>query len=150
MSQPYKGKPWSYGIIIAILVFMMGTLTMVYILVSQKVEILYPDYYQRTTNYDQVQKELSNGLEPRFRVEQTFNANRDSLILRMPEIAQASGKVSFIKPDDSILDTSFDFVITDSSAIGIPINQLKKGAWQLEIAWQVDTIKILSRLKITL
>jgi hypothetical protein len=150
MSQQYKGKPWSYGIIIAILVFMIGTLTMVYILVSQKVEILYPDYYQRTTNYDQVQKELSFGLEPRFRVQQTFNATRDSLILRMPEVSSAIGTVSFIKPDDSALDTSFKFSIEDSSAIAIPINQLKKGAWQIEIAWQVDSTKILSRLKISI
>lgn len=150
MKSTYKGKPWSYGIIAAILLFMTGTVTMVYILVTNKVEVLYPDYYERTMNYDKTQKQLSYGLEPRFEVLQNWNSTKDSLLFSMPKTELAIGRIDFIKPNNSQQDTSFTFSVDKGSVFAIPVNALEPGNWHIELAWKADSIQILSRLKLTL
>lgn len=150
MKSTYKGKPWSYGIIAAIIVFMLGTVTMVYILVSQNIEVLYPDYYERTMDYDKTQKQLSYGLEPRFKVEQNWNSTKDSLLFSMPKTDFAQGRIDFIKPNNSQLDTSFTFSVEKGSVFAIPVNALNSGNWHIELAWKADSIQIISRLKLSL
>ena len=75
----YKGRPWSYSIIGAILIFMIFTLTLVYIMVSQKVDVLYPDYYERTLKYDVVQNRLSTGEKKKYQLSHVFSSKKDSM-----------------------------------------------------------------------
>lgn len=150
MSSNYKGKNWSYSIIGAILAFMIFTLSLVYIMVNQDVEVLYPDYYERTLNYDQIQNKLNEGLKPENAVTYSFSTSRDTLFFHFKNEGELSGSISFMKPNNSSLDKKFPFNRASNQMISIPIQTMEKGLWHIEIDWKRDSVSILNQFKITL
>ena len=150
MNAPYRGKPWSYSIIGAIIAFMIFTLSLVYIMVNQKVEVLYPDYYERTLQYDEVQKRLSNGMKPENAISHQFSSQRDSLFFLFATKGTYSGNIALVKPDNAASDKEFSFVVENGNSIGIPIHDLRKGSWGVEIEWKNESESLLTRFKLTL
>lgn len=150
MSSTYKGKPWSYTIIGAIITFMIFTLSLVYIMMKQKVEVLYPDYYERTLQYDEVQKRLNEGQKPENLIIHTFSKNKDTLYFQFATRGSYSGNIAFIKPDNSASDMLFPFSVDSTIRISLPVKQLPKGNWGVEMEWTNGEKNILTRFKLTL
>jgi hypothetical protein len=146
----YRGTPWSYSIIGAILTFMIFTLILVYIMVSQNVEVLYPDYYERTLKYDEVQNRLAMGEKPEFKVIYHFSTNKDSIFFQFPSQSTADGTLAFIKPDNSKSDLKFPFSVESNQELGLSMATFIKGAWSVEAEWKSDTTHVLSRFKLIL
>lgn len=145
--KAYTGKNWSYGIIASILIFMIFTMVLVYIMVNQKVEVLYSDYYERSLSYDQVQERLSRGLNPAYSVNYLFNANKDSVVFSLPFTEKAAGTVAFVKPDDAASDKEFQFDLVKGDFLAIDVSTFPKGLWQIELIWTSDTVNVMNRMK---
>jgi hypothetical protein len=146
--KAYTGKNWSYGIIAAILIFMVFTMVLVYIMVNQKVEVLYSDYYERSLSYDQVQERLSRGLNPAFTVTYVLNASKDSVVFNLPFKESAKGTVAFVKPDDSASDKDFQFDLKQGDFLAVDISAFPKGLWQIELIWTSDSVEVMNRMKL--
>jgi len=146
----YKGRPWSYSIIGAIVLFMIFTLVLVYIMVSQKIDVLYPDYYERTLQYDVVQNRLAEGEKSEYEVSHFFSTNKDSMFLNFPSVEKAEGTIAFIKPDNAKSDLIFPFSADSGQSVALNIKDLQRGAWAIEVEWKSDTVNVLSRFKLTL
>lgn len=146
--KPYTGKNWSYGIIVAILIFMIFTMTLVYIMVNQKVEVLYSDYYERSLSYDLIQKRLSRGQSPEFAVSYVLNSTKDSIVFKLPFREKAKGTVAFVKPDDAVSDREFEFDISSDDYLAVDISDFPKGLWQIELIWTSDSVEVMNRMKL--
>ena len=146
----YKGRPWSYSIIGAIVLFMIFTLSLVYIMVNQNIDVLYPDYYERTLQYDVVQNRLSTGEKSEYQVSHFFSADKDSMFFNFPSSRKAEGTIAFIKPDNAKSDLIFPFATKKGQSVVLDITDLKKGAWAIEAEWKSDTVQVLTRFKLTL
>ena len=149
-NSEYKGRPWSYGIIAAIGIFMLGTISMVYIFVSQDIQVLYPDYYERTLNYDGVQERLSAGLNDENKIHYQLNSSKDSLILQFLGSEKVEGTIAFIKPNNASSDKKYTFNGLADQSIRVAISDLEKGLWNVEMEWKKANVDILTRFRLTL
>ncbi|TNE72798.1 hypothetical protein EP331_06350 [bacterium] len=150
MSKPYTGKNWSYGIIGAILFFMIFTMALAYIMVNQKVEVLYSDYYERALGYDAIQEQLTRGLTPKYAVNYSLNANKDSVFFSLPFKESAVGKVAFVKPNDANADKELSFKLGAGEHLAVDVSNFQKGFWQVELLWNSDSVSVMNRLKVVL
>lgn len=149
-EKKYTGRPWSYSIIAAIVIFMIGTLIMVFIMVKQDIYVLYPDYYERTLDYDSQYDKLTLGKKVEYQVKYQFSTQRDSLFFNFPSRDFAEGKLIFTKPDDANLDKTLTFKVSENQSFAVIVSEWKKGKWNLEIEWVSDTTEIISRMDLVL
>src|SRR5210317_2103331 len=98
-----KGKSWSVGIFIFYVVFMVVLVGAVFYSTQNNVELVTPNYYEKTLKYDNQIEAIKNTRslikKPLFSV----NKRKEYIFLQMPEIfssGETVGEILFFRPSD--------------------------------------------------
>jgi hypothetical protein len=68
MTSTTSGNIWAYGIIVALLIFMSGTVYFVLSTASTNVDLVYDDYYERTIGYDAHMERRDRGQQAEYKI----------------------------------------------------------------------------------
>ncbi len=137
-----KKSRWGIGIVISFVVFAACILTVVYIALSSKVDLVMDDYYEKELKYQQHIDVEKNTKTLGKKVEVSFTAS--SMNIKFPQISTAnnvSGSIMFFRPSDKSKDFTktikLDSLFTQSiSTEGVP-----RGMWRVKISWNAANQK---------
>jgi hypothetical protein len=135
-NASYKGRPWSWGIIAVIALFMIGTLAFVRFALTQRVDLVATDYYERSVAYDDVMENRARGeqLQP-----VSVLVSPDSVLLLMPAYNKLENiRVSLYRASDSSLDTYFDVFPDSTGRWRMPLDNLASGFWRILVTGTFD------------
>ncbi|MGK9476187.1 FixH family protein [Melioribacter sp. OK-6-Me] len=132
---------WGTIIVITYTLFVIGTLTMVYIFMNQDVSLVSENYYAEEIKYqNQIDKKKNSAsLEKNIAV----LLNDGSVDIVFPELTlpeKIKGKIKFYRPSDETSDFTADIQLDSTYTLKIPLDNLKPGYWKIIIDWS-DGIK---------
>lgn len=129
---------WPLGIIILYMVFISGTLVMVFIGFSTPVNLEKEDYYEATLLHQEHIDRVSRTMSMKEQVRFEFGEGRRQLHVHFPAehaLSGISGRIHLFRPSDNRMDREVA-IQTDSDGIqSISISELQRGYWILKVHW---------------
>ena len=126
---------WGIKILLLYLGFVALIVTMVGLTMRENVDLVSGDYYQQELEY---QKKI-NTIERTALLKEplTWQITNDTLVLEFPNIRSNTmgGSVFFFRPSDAHLDQKIAIPDKPDSIRRIPISQLEKGLYRMQIDW---------------
>lgn len=133
---------WGTGILITIILFMIIVISTAVYLMNQDVDLVTNDYYNKGINHQQQIDRMNrtNAMEDKVQI----SPENGYLKLKFPKsYAQKSfnGTIQFYRPSDSKKDFALSISIDTSAQQIIPVQNLEKGYWKVELSWTQDSLE---------
>ncbi|MCO5231381.1 MAG: FixH family protein [Chitinophagales bacterium] len=131
---------WGYKILITIVLFLVGMLSMVYLSMQQSNEMIDENYYTLEKDYQRL-IDGQNALKS-VQSESLLSQNDSVIIVKLPATTYLhiqDADIKFLKPDNQKLDISFQISPNDSGFYFIPKSQLTKGVYKVRTQWTNDS-----------
>jgi hypothetical protein len=129
---------WGTGIVIGIIVFVIISVTMTVIFMTQDVSLVSDNYYEKSLSY---QEEIDKQSRTKSLDEQVkINFNREVIIISVPSnylSKDISGEIFFYRPSNPELDFVLPLQLVEGKQI-IPVERLEKGFWRIKLNWTMD------------
>lgn len=121
---------WGKGIIIGMGLFMGFILTLVTIMMRQKIDLVEEDYYKRELNYDEQFNAQKMYASSSGKI--SFETKSDSLLIRFPkDFRSKEVTIHFQRPNDKNSDLSF--TVKPLEKVFIPTTAFPKGIFNCTI-----------------
>lgn len=139
-----KSFNWGNGISIAIVVFVIATLSMVSYLISLDFYLVNNNHYEEGVVYQNTidSKERAKALNEPVTI--LFDEERVALKIVFPESIMNradSGSVTLYRPNDSAKDMKLKLRFDGGSTQVIPMERMDKGKWILKLNWTMDSLE---------
>jgi len=138
-----KSFNWGKGITLAIVLFVIGTLSMVSYMISLDFYLVNNNHYEEGVNYQETidSRERTKSMEEPIVV--LFDEERIAVKVVFPdnvvENAQ-EGTIHLYRPNDSNLDMNLPIEFKGGSTHVIPMERMEKGKWVLTINWTMNDL----------
>jgi len=133
-------KKISFGswIVISLVIFAAMILSMVFISMNQRVDLVTDDYYEKELQYQQHIDMLkkTNALEGNV----SFAFSASGVTVRFPVVdtpEKYAGTIMFFRPSDKLQDVSYNISVDSTYTQSISTAKLSKGLWRVKISWSV-------------
>ena len=132
---------WGFGIVIVLIVFLIGMITLVIISSSQELNLVTPDYYPKGIDYQtQIDKEArTSALDAGIK----FSQDNDNIYLVFPGIdtlQKAEGKVLLFYPRSYRFDKKYIISLNDTLTQIISKDSIMTGRCVIKVDWTVDSV----------
>ncbi|MGV3609608.1 MAG: FixH family protein [Fluviicola sp.] len=126
---------WGKRIIIGMVLFMGFILTLVTIMMRQKIDLVEEDYYNRELNYNAQFNAQKNYISAAEKI--SFETRTDSLFIHFPPKFQSKEvTINFQRPNDKNSDISF--TVKPQEKVLIPTTAFPKGVFQCIIQGSIQ------------
>lgn len=115
-------------------VFMLFILSMCIYMFMLPADDYDHQYYEKGLNFDHDYNREEQVVKDKAQPVITINNNVMNLAFARP----ALGTITFLRPSNQYQDKHFKIDTYAGSGIGMPLNSIEKGQWQLVIEWQSD------------
>jgi len=128
---------WGHKVIIILVVFIAGIISMVYISMQQTNEVVDTNYYEREMKY----QEVIDGKKNLQALQDSVLIENDGRLLKivLPALSVTrldSGSIQFLKLSDSKDDQLIPMKSDKGGLYQIPLSDLRKGWYKLRIEWR--------------
>lgn len=142
---------WGTGIALAVVIFIIATLSVVSYLISLDFFLVSNDHYEKGVEYQETidQKNRAENLKQPLVV--LFDEPTVSIKLLFPkEFVQDTlkGSVTFYRPNDPSLDKIYPLNLNSEGLQVIPVQDFEKGRWKLTVRWESDSLSYLEEKNI--
>ena len=129
---------WGTGIVIGIVVFVVISITMTVIFMTQDVSLVSDNYYEKSLSYqDEIDKQSrTNSLNEQVKI----NFNGEIITISIPSdyiSKDISGEIFFYRPSNPKLDFVLLLQLVEGNQ-NIPVERLEKGFWRIKLNWTMD------------
>jgi hypothetical protein len=133
-----KKISWGTGIAIGIVVFVLISIMMTVIFMTQDVSLVSNNYYEKSLSYqDEIDKQSrTKSLDEQV----TINFNGELVNISLPSdyiSKDISGQIFFYRPSNPKLDFVLLLQLVDGKQI-VPVERLEKGFWRIKLNWIMD------------
>lgn len=126
---------WGHKLVFFGLSFMLFISLMVYKIITQKVDLVDDNYYEKGVRY---QEEINKfNATPGVESEVSFDLNKQLIIFKS-NAPCLSGKILFYRPSDVNLDFETTFVLNGLGEYTYATTLLKKGVWKVTFEWTLN------------
>jgi len=134
-----KKISWGAGVVIGIIVFVLISLTMTIIFMTQDVSLVSDNYYEKSLSY---QNEIDKQSRTKALDEEVnINFNRDLINILFSSIylnKNISCEIYFYRPSNPELDFKMPLDLNDEGNQMILAKNFEKGFWRLKLNWTMD------------
>jgi len=139
ISPPVGRVNWGTGIAIGIIVFVIISITMTVIFMTQDVSLVSDNYYEKSLSYqDEIDKQSrTKSLDEQVKI----NFNGEVITILFPSAyldKNISGEIYFYRPSNPSLDFKLPLQVSTERDQIIPVERLEKGFWRLKLNWTMD------------
>ena len=129
---------WGTGVVIGIIVFVVVSITMTIIFMTQDVSLVSDNYYEKSLSYqDEIDKQSrTKSLDEQVKI----NFNGELVNISLPSTylnKDISGEIFFYRPSNPKLDFALPLQLVEGIQI-IPVERLEKGFWRIKLNWTMD------------
>ena len=130
---------WGTGIVIGIVVFVIITVTMTIIFMTQDVNLVTDKYYENSLQYQEEIDKQSRTLALNEDVNIQFNGQAINILFPSSYVSKKiTGELFFYRPSDPSLDFKIPLMLNESGKQIIPTGRLEKGFWRLKLNWSMN------------
>ena len=138
-SPPGGRVNWGTGIVIGIIVFVVISVSMTVIFMTQDVSLVSDNYYEKSLVYqDEIDKQSrTKSLDEQVKI----NFDGELITVLFPSDYSGknlSGEIYFYRPSNSSLDFKLLLQVNEAGNQIIPAERLEKGFWRLKLNWTMD------------
>lgn len=133
-----KKISWGTGIVIGIIVFIVISITMTVIFMTQDVSLVSDNYYEKSLSYQEEIDKQSRTKSLDEQVKINFNGELITVLVPLDYINKdISGEIFFYRPSNPKLDFALPLQLVEGSQI-VPVERLEKGFWRIKLNWMMD------------
>ena len=130
---------WGTGIVIGIIIFVIISVTMTVIFMTQDVNLVTDKYYENSLQYQNEIDKQSRTLALNEDVNIQFNGQSISILFPSSyDSIKITGELFFYRPSDPSLDFKIPLMLDESGKQIILTERLEKGFWRLKLNWIMD------------
>jgi hypothetical protein len=130
---------WGTGIVIGIVAFVVMSITMTIIFMTQDVSLVSDNYYEKSLSYqEEIDKQNRTKL---LNEEVEINYNGDVISILFPSdyiSGKMNGEIYFYRPSDQKMDFKIPLRLSETGTQIIPTQNIEKGFWRLKLNWEMD------------
>jgi hypothetical protein len=129
---------WGTGIAIGIIIFVVLSVTMTIIFMTQDVSLVSDNYYEKSLSYqEEIDKQSrTKSLDEQIKI--NFNGEVISVLFPNDYLGEKiSGEIYFYRPSNPDLDFNLPLKLVEGNQ-NIPVELLAKGFWRLKLNWMMD------------
>ncbi|HBQ60503.1 MAG TPA: hypothetical protein DD671_12995 [Balneolaceae bacterium] len=134
---------WGTGLTLAIVVFVLATLSTVSYLISLEFYLVSENHYEEGVEYQETIDGIQNARDLDTPVLILFDEPTESIKITFPMALRSdslAGTIKFYRPNDSSLDKLFKLQLNEDGQQFIPVTDFEEGRWKLTLEWQQDTL----------
>lgn len=142
---------WGTGIVLAVTIFIVATLSVVSYMISLDFYLVSNDHYEEGVEYQQTIDKKQRAENLKNPVVVLFDEPTVSIKLIFPKemISDSlSGNVTFYRPNNPELDKRYRLNLDQEGLQTIPVNEFEKGRWKLTVEWQSDSLSYIEEKNI--
>jgi hypothetical protein len=132
-----KGKSrWGIGVLTAYLVFIVGIMTLVFISMSQQIDLVSEKYYDQGIHYQERIDAIKNSSS--LKEQLTIESGADNLVLHFPRQFsphEIGGSITLYRPDNKSGDARIDVALDTAFTQIIPSTHFQRGLWRVKVDW---------------
>lgn len=135
-----KGKSmWGWGIAAVYTVFALGTLGVVAFTMTQRIDLVSEDYYQKELKYEQQIDRARNTSDLQSQLGCVTVDGGQAIKLQFPAgMREIKGNVLLYRPSVSGIDRELEIKVGPDGAQLIPVSKLKPGLWKAKVSWSSE------------
>lgn len=142
---------WGSGIILAVTLFIIATLSVVSYIISLDFYLVSNNHYEEGVKYQETidNKMRAENLDNPVIV--LFDEGTTSIKLIFPNdilTDSLSGNVIFYRPNNPDLDKKYKLSLNTEGLQTIPVGDFEKGRWRLSVEWKADSLTYLEEKSI--
>jgi nitrogen fixation protein FixH len=128
---------WGVRIALVYGLFACGTLGFAVFAMSQRVDLVAPDYYARSLTHDRRLEAMTrvSALGPAFRIAASTDGRVVDLTIPQEAAAGLAGSIVFYRPADSGADRSRALALDAHGRQQLRLDDLAPGPWRLQVQW---------------
>ena len=134
-----RGINWGTGIVIGIIIFIVLSITMTIIFMTQDVSLVSDNYYEKSLVYqDEIDKQSrTKSLDEQVQIK--FDGKTISILFPNEYLTQnKSGEIYFYRPSDQKMDFKIPLQLSETGRQIIPTQNIGKGFWRVKLNWEMD------------
>ena len=130
---------WGTGIVIGIVIFIVLSVTMTIIFMTQDVSLVSDNYYEKSLVYqDEIDKQSRT---KSLNEEVKINFNDEMISILFPSdyvLKNMTGEIYFYRPSDQKMDFKIPLQLSETGTQIIPTQNIEKGYWRIKLNWEMD------------
>jgi len=130
---------WGTGVVIGIIVFVVISITMTIIFMTQDVSLVSDNYYEKSLSYqEEIDKQSrTNSLDDQVKI--NFNGEIINILFPVEYLnSNISGEIYFYRPSDSKLDFKMPLDLNEEGNQMILVKDFEKGFWRVKLNWTMN------------
>jgi hypothetical protein len=130
---------WGTGIVIGIVVFVVISITMTVIFMTQDVSLVSDNYYEKSLSYqDEIDKQSrTKSLDEQVKI--NFNGEIIDILFPSSYLGKdISGEIFFYRPSNPALDFKILLELNEEGNQLILAKNFEKGFWRLKLNWTMN------------
>ena len=139
LSRGRRWEPWPVGLIAFFAVFIAGVATFIAFAVSQRMDLVRPDYYEEEIRYQVQLGRLQRTRELGASAELACDAAGRRVRVRVPAshvAAGLKGVVTLYRPSDARSDRSLPMAPSATGEQAVSLAGLGRGLWRVRVRWE--------------
>jgi hypothetical protein len=140
MIMTPRFNPWPAGIIGAFVLFVGGTVGLIVLASSNRMELVSHDYYEQELRYQQRLDGLNRAQRLAPAAQASFDADHGKITLTLPSEharQQARGEITLFRPSAAGLDRRFELQLGPDGTQSLDATSLQPGLWNVRVLWRV-------------
>ncbi|MBI5386837.1 MAG: FixH family protein [Verrucomicrobia bacterium] len=139
-ADPKRFNPWPLGIVLAFVVFGLGTAALIVLASSQRAELVSRDYYEQEIRFQKQMERQDRATQLGTNAAITFDPARGRITITVPpEHArpETQGAIHLYRPSAAGLDRHFALKPDSQGVQILDTAGLLPGLWKVRVAWNV-------------
>ncbi len=140
ISEPRRFNPWPYAIVGVFVVFTLGTVGLVVMASSNRMELVSSDYYEQELRYQRQMETVSRTQALGNKASIVLDASRKNLVIAVPaeHVAQLTeGRIQLYRPSAAGLDRRISLELTPEGRQLVDVSTMPLGLWKVRAQWKV-------------
>jgi hypothetical protein len=134
-----KKISWGTGVLIGIIVFVVISITMTVIFMTQDVSLVSDNYYEKSLGYqEEIDKQSrTNSLDEQVKI--NFNGEVINISFPVEYVNKnIAGEIYFYRPSNSKLDFKLPLELNEEGNQLILVKNFEKGFWRIKLNWVME------------
>ena len=131
---------WGVAVTVAFVLFAGAILTVLYIALNTKVDLVSDNYYEKELKYQDHIDVVRNSESLEKNIVCTFSPS--AVHVGFPRLVNAdeySGSILFFRPSDKSVDFETPVKLDTSYVQSIPTDKMLKGLWRMQVSWKAGS-----------
>ncbi len=134
-------NPWPYAIILTFIVFICGTIGLVVMASSQRVDLVSNNYYEQELKYQGQIERAKHARQLNTPTLIAYDRTHQQIALTLPQEHSGrplTGQIQLYRPSEAALDRQFRLQPDTQGHQTLDASNLRPGLWKIHIDWTVD------------